>query len=97
MSFEFHSEALDEYHEAAHYYAQQQSGLDLRFVESLEEAIKQILQNPKRWRPFDEDVRRAVPKIFPYRVVYTIEDDFILVIAIAHTSRAPDYWKHRRG
>lgn len=32
MRYEFHPKALEEYHEAGRYYANQQSGLDLRFI-----------------------------------------------------------------
>ncbi len=55
MRYEFHPEALDEYNEAGHYYARRQPGLDLRFIVSVEEAIERILDDPYRWRPFDED------------------------------------------
>jgi hypothetical protein len=32
---------------------------------------------------------------FPYNVVYRIRDDDIYVVAVAHTSRRPNYWKDR--
>jgi plasmid stabilization system protein ParE len=95
MRFEFHPEALDEYNEAAHYYARQQSGLDLRFIVCVEEAIAIILEDPSRWRAFDEDVRRCLTRVFPYGILYTIEPDFVLIVAVAHCSREPGYWKHR--
>ncbi len=95
MRFEFHPEALDEYHEAAHYYARQQPGLDLRFIVSVEEAIELILENPFRWRTFDEDVRRCLTRVFPYAILYTIEPDYVLIVAVAHCGREPEYWKHR--
>ena len=60
MRYEFHPEALAEYDAAAHYYAQQQAGLDLRFVASVEPAINHILEAPTRWRVIDEDVRRCL-------------------------------------
>ena len=65
MRFEFHPEALVEYNEAGFYYAKQQPGLDLRFIVCVETAIKRILEDPQRWRPFDEDVRRCLTRVFP--------------------------------
>ena len=97
MKFEFHPEALAEYQHAGHYYARQQPGLDRRFVASVEEAIHSILGNPLRWRCYDRDVRRCLTKIFPYGVLYTVESDFVLIVAVAHGSREPGYWKHRRA
>jgi toxin ParE1/3/4 len=95
MRYEFHPEALAEYDAAAHYYAEQQSGLDLRFIACVENAINVILEEPTRWRAFDEDIRRCLTRVFPYGILYTIESDFVLIVAVAHCSREPGYWKHR--
>jgi hypothetical protein len=46
MRVEFHPEALEEYDAAAHFYARQQSGLDLRFIASVENALGVILEDP---------------------------------------------------
>ena len=72
-----------------------QPGLDLRFIVSVEETIERILEDAHRWRPFDEDVRRCLARVFPYAILYTIEPDYVLIIAVAHCSREPGYWKHR--
>ena len=95
MRYEFHPEALEEYNEAGYYYSRKEPGLDLRFIVSVENAIQLILEDPLRYRRFDEDVRRCLTRVFPYAVLYTIEEDFILIIAVAHFSREPGYWKHR--
>ena len=95
MRYEFHPGAVEDYDEAGHYYARQQPGLDLRFVICIEEAIELILEDPYRWRPVDEDVRRCLTRVFPFGILYTIESDFDLIVAVAHCSREPGYWKHR--
>jgi plasmid stabilization system protein ParE len=95
MKIEFHPEALVEYDEATQYYAQQQPDLDLRFILHVEEALGSIGQNPTRWGFFDENVRRCLMRVFPYRILYRIERERIYIIAVAHTSRDPEYWKHR--
>lgn len=95
MTHEFHPEALEEYREAAVYYAERDPGLALRFIEAVEEAIQKILEAPTRWRVIDEDVRRCLTRIFPYGVLYTLEQDFILIVAVMHCSREPGYWRQR--
>ena len=95
MRYEFHPEALEEYNDAGSYYAQKEPGLDLRFIISVENAIERILEDPLRSRAFDEDVRRCLTRTFPYAILYTVEDDFILIVAVAHLSREPGYWKRR--
>jgi len=95
MSYEFHPEALEEYEEAALYYAERDPGLGLRFIEAVEQTIQRILEAPNRWRVIDEDVRRCLTRVFPYAVLYTLEPDFILIVAVMHCSREPGYWKQR--
>jgi plasmid stabilization system protein ParE len=95
MRHEFHPEALEEYDAAAHFYARQQPGLDLRFILSVEKAIDVFLEDRARWRIFDEDVRRCFARVFPFAILYTIESDYVLIVAVAHCSREPGYWKRR--
>ena len=58
MRYEFHPDALDEYEDAARYYAGCQNGLELRFITCVESACRQVSEAPTRWRPFEQDVRR---------------------------------------
>lgn len=95
MRHEFHPEALDEYEDAARYYAGRQEGLELRFISCVESAIRRISDAPLQWRCFEEDVRRCLTHVFPYGILYTIESDYILIIAVMHCSRKPGYWRHR--
>lgn len=97
MRFEFHPAALTEYEDAACYYAGCQRGLELRFIACVEAAIRQIVQTPERWRVFDADVRRCLTKVFPYALLYTIEADQVLIIAVMHCHREPGYWLRRVG
>jgi toxin ParE1/3/4 len=95
MRYEFHPEALLEFEQAAHYYAGQEPDLDLRFIASVERSIRLILEGPSRWRRIDHEVRRCLTSVFPFGILYTIEPDFVLIVAVMHCSREPGYWKHR--
>jgi len=95
MNWDFHPEALEEYESAAIYYARIDPDLQLRFIESVENSIERILESPRRSRVIDEDVRRCIANVFPYGILYTIEDDLILIVAVMHFSREPGYWKRR--
>jgi plasmid stabilization system protein ParE len=95
MKYAFHPEALEEYREAALWYATRERRAALRFVASVEEAIQRIVDTPMRWRVVDEDVRRCLTHIFPYAILYTIEEKLILIVAVMHCSREPGYWKTR--
>jgi plasmid stabilization system protein ParE len=95
MRYEFHPEALEEYDEAALRYAERELALALRFIEAVEDAIRRMLEAPTRWRVIEADVRRCLTRVFPYGILYTIEPDFVLIVAVMHCSREPGYWKQR--
>ncbi len=95
MRFEFHPEALEEFVNAARFYGLGHEETGLRFISSVEETIDRILDAPLRWRLFEEDVRRCLTRVFPYAVLYSIEVDYILIIAVMHCHREPGYWHHR--
>ena len=92
----FHPEALAEYEEAARYYAERQPDLDLRFIAAVEDAIARVCEAPERWRVFGGgEVRRHLTRVFPFGILYTVEPDYVLIVAVAHCSREPGYWRHR--
>lgn len=95
MNWDFHPDALSEYEAAALYYAAIDQELQLRFIQSIEESIELILESPSRWRVLDEDIRRYIVHMFPYGILYTVENDFVLIVAVMHFSREPGYWKDR--
>jgi len=95
MKYRFHPEALSEFQAAAVYYNKQQHGLGLRFISAVQSAVDHIVESPNLWRIFEGDVRRYLTKVFPYAVLYTVESDYILIVAVMHCHREPDYW-HRR-
>jgi len=95
VKFVFHPEALAEYQEAARYYEGCQSGLGHRYIAAVEQAIQNIIEKPEQWKPLEKDVRRYLTRVFPYAILYSIEPDYILIIAVMHCHREPDCWKHR--
>jgi toxin ParE1/3/4 len=95
MRYEFHPEALEEYRQAAHWYEHRAPGLAIRFVSEVEDAIRRVVNAPTSWQVIDEDVRRCFTHIFPYAILYTIESEFVLIVAVAHCAREPEYWKQR--
>jgi toxin ParE1/3/4 len=96
MKYVFHPEALTEYSEAVQYYKKQKTELAQAFINAIEDAVYRIRESPTRWAVVDEDIRRCLVKKFPYGILYTIEEDFILILAVMHCSRKPGYWKERR-
>ena len=95
MKYNFHPAALAEYAEAVQFYAENRVDLAQAFINSVEETIFRIIESPTRFPIIDEDVRRCLTRKFPYGILYTIEDDYILILAVMHCSREPGYWQER--
>ena len=96
MRYVFHPEALDEYAEAVQHYIEQRVEVAQAFINAIEDTVYRIREAPTRYAVIDEDVRRCMTRKFPYGVLYTIEQDYILILAIMHCSREPGYWKSRK-
>ena len=96
MRYVFHPEALTEYAEAVQYYGEQRVEVAQAFIDAVEDAVYRIRESPTRYITIDEDVRRCMTRRFPYGILYTIEQDYILILAVMHCSREPGYWKRRR-
>jgi plasmid stabilization system protein ParE len=95
VKFEFHPDALAEYEEATRHYAACRTNLEFRFISEVERAIQRILDAPDRWSVLEEDIRRCLTHVFPYALLYTVESDYVLIVAVMHSHREPGYWRAR--
>ena len=91
MRYVFHPEALAEYAEAVQYYAQQRTEVAQAFINAVEDAVYRVREAPTRYTTIDGDVRRCMTHRFPYGILYIIEPDYILILAVMHCSREPRY------
>jgi len=95
MRVRLHPEAETEMIEAAAYYEAQRADLGKRFLAAVQDAINNLLINPRLYPVVDLDVRRCLTKVFPFGVLFRIAPDEIVIVAVMHLARHPDYWKHR--
>jgi plasmid stabilization system protein ParE len=93
MTFRFLPPAAREVREAARYYEEKVPGLGFEFIAELRSALRRILSHPQAWCPLDEEFRRCRTARFPYGMIYTIEDDKILIVSVMHLHRHPDAWR----
>jgi toxin ParE1/3/4 len=95
-----HPDARAEYLGAVAYYDRLRAGLGDQLIDRLEEAIEDILSSPRTWPRMpnwdgEPVLRSHVVKVFRYRVIYYVHGDQVRIIAYAHTSRMPGYWRPR--
>lgn len=92
----FHRLAGEEFRQARFWYARRSRATALRFIQALDKALQQITVDPERCPLYDDRHRCFKIKKFPYLLIYrrTGQDELTLV-AVAHTSRRPGYWRRR--
>ena len=95
ISVVFDPDARAEFLEAVKYYEDCQAGLGRRFRIAVEAAVQSVAETPFRYRALHAPFRRYLLTNFPYSIIYCIEPENILIIAIAHTKRKPGYWIKR--
>lgn len=95
MSIRFVGVAQAELDEAIAWYAGQAPGLGDAFLIETLKTIQLVELFPEAWHPLSSQIRRCRLRRFPYSVIYTQDGVDILVLAIAHQHRKPDYWRNR--
>jgi toxin ParE1/3/4 len=95
MKYEFHPEAEQELYEAASRYESEVSELGFRFADEVERVILLLLDHPELGSRLDDELHHFVLRRFPFSVVYAVESDVVYIVAVAHGSREPGYWRPR--
>lgn len=95
MNYRFHDEARSEYREAILFYELQRRGLGQEFVLEFEAALKRVLSDPESYAVVDEEIRSINLQRFSYALNYAVIGSEVFILAVAHHSRRPGYWRSR--
>ena len=95
MKIRFLTIAEIEVDEAVSWYQKQSEDQDLNFLDELIRAIRLITAYPQIASEIEPDIRIFFLSRFPYSLIYGIEGNSIVIIALAHQSREPGYWADR--
>jgi hypothetical protein len=91
------------YHEAAEqellieigYLDLRAEGLGRRFLEEVRRAESLMAQFPEAGEEIRPGIRKRLLRTFRYSLLYSVEPDGLLILAVAHHSRRPGYWISR--
>lgn len=91
------------YHEAAEeellneigYLELQAQGLGRRFFAEVRRAESRIVQFPESAQEIRPGIRKRTLRTFRYSLIYALEPDGALILAVAHHHRRPGYWAGR--
>ena len=81
--------------EAAAYYESEATGLGEKCLGEVDRVLELVSSHPELGTPHRNGTRRLLLARFPIDLVYLIEADGIVVVALAHQRREPGYWHDR--
>jgi toxin ParE1/3/4 len=97
LEITLHEDADEEFKAAIMFYESRRSGLGDIFLQRVSDGFEFIRANPLSGVILFDDLHQHLIQQFPYSIVYRLDNDRILVLAVAHWSRSPSYWKQRTG
>ena len=89
------SAAEADYTESLCWYAERSLEAATDFDAEFDHALTQIASDAERFPLCDQRHRYFFMRRFPFRIIYRFDGEDVLVIAVAHGSRSPDYWANR--
>jgi len=91
----FLPEADIDYREALVWYEARSLQAAVGFEAAFEVGLQRIAEAPERWTRCDDRHRFYSLRRYPFSIVYRIESELILVVAVAHARRSGTFWKGR--
>jgi plasmid stabilization system protein ParE len=95
IDYRFLYPAEEEMIETALFYEAASDGLGNDFLTDVQFGIDSLCKHPHLGHEVGSGLRRALLHRFPFSLVYSVESDAILIVAVAHQGRRPGYWKKR--
>lgn len=95
MKLRFLAPAERELEEAEAHYATRAPQLGEDFVLEVRAAADRILEWQEAWTEIEPGIRRCLVGRFPFALLYAIEADVVLILAVMHLHRDPNYWRGR--
>lgn len=95
MKVRFHPAARSELREAKAWYEERSPLSAAAFAHEVASAISRIKEAPTRYPVAEHGTRRFVLQRFPFNIFYRVEASEIVIVAVAHQKRHPDYWHQR--
>mgnify|MGYP001590961578 CR=1 FL=1 len=90
-------EAENDLEEAFAWYEDRRKGLGYDFLLQVDAGIRFIEHNPEIHPGEYKGTRKHLIKRFPYKIVYLVDEEKIIVLAVIHGKRRPDLIKKRIG
>lgn len=77
------------------WYEERRAGLGYDFILNLEAGFEEILRDPYKFKVEYKAVRKHLIKRFPFKIVYIVKDQKVIIIGVLHGKRNPEIIKGR--
>lgn len=94
---QFHPAAELELLREVSYYSRVRKGAGIRFEAAIEQAVARAASRPLSGAMSFKNTRGMRVKGFPFTLVYRVESDRILIVAVSPHRKRPNYWAARVG
>jgi toxin ParE1/3/4 len=95
IGYRFLLPAEEEMTEASVFYEAASPNLGVDFLDDVQRGVDLLRGQPAIGQSVGSGLRRILLHRFPFCLIYAVEADAILIIAVAHQRRQPDYWRKR--
>ncbi len=96
MNVRIHAGARQDFLTAVEYFSTISGAVSNSFINEFERCIRIIETQPTAWTPIDFNCRRCLFQSFKYSIIFKIDGQDIIVLAVMHNSRNPYYWTERK-
>lgn len=88
FNFRIHALAKKELYESFEWYENKAAGLGQDFYNDIENEFRRIIANPYSYPEYEEVLRKAVLKEFPFNVLFDYKDNIVFIHAVLHHKRS---------
>ena len=87
--------AEGDYFDALQWYAERSQRVAIGFEKEFERALDAIGSDPERFAHCGQRHRYYLMERYPFQVIFRVEREQPVIVAVAHAARAPGYWADR--
>ena len=93
--FRYLTPARAELRGAARYYRDRSPRVAGSFMAAVQVAVEAVLEFPEAAAIVQGDTRGKVLLKFPYTILYRMDGDVVVIVAVMHQKQRPEYWADR--
>jgi plasmid stabilization system protein ParE len=97
MKFHFHAGARRDLKQSYSWYQKHSDRAASEFLEEVSATLDKISNTPGNFHPITKQGKARAVRMdrYPFNLIYLPSATNVIIIAVAHDKRRPDYWQRR--